>query len=216
MSTYQTKDVARILGMAKSTSTIRSWAKQYNQYLSPSAQKDPGNRRQRRVFTDHDLHIFWTIRLESQAGTSHDDIAAMISTGELSETLPPDMPAPEETPIDLIPYTTAQIQISTLQDQITGLQKRITGLETQLTEERTRSNEHAEHAISVERELGDTKAELAAKQSTIDILTAESKQNRVSREDERKMYSRFYMALGGLLIIAVIAIMILAALVGAG
>jgi DNA-binding transcriptional MerR regulator len=162
---YQPKEVARILQVSRST--IRRWASDFYEYLSPTAQPaPPGDAYYRRAYSRDDLLVLWTIREESKRGATQDEIAALLAAGEVADTLPPDLPAPEDEPVEMVPLSTARVQIE-------ALQARVTNLEMILEEARVLADARADRIAALERELGDARAELARAEGRAEIIESE-------------------------------------------
>lgn len=76
MRTHKTSDVQIIFG--KSSETIRQWAIEFRDYLSPGA--TPGQGR-RRIFTEEDLKVFALINEMLKSGSRYGDIGASLFNG---------------------------------------------------------------------------------------------------------------------------------------
>lgn len=169
METYQTKDVARMLGVADST--VRRWALDYEQYLSPSAQIKGATGRARRAFTDRDLQIFWTIHTLTDRGKTHKEIDGIIAAGDLEQSLPPDLPQSERYPVDMMPVSTAE-------ERYRALQIRVSDLQLELESERALSADRAGKIADLERELGTAKAEIARLEGRASVARLEGQQDK--------------------------------------
>lgn len=72
-----TKHVSRLFNISRET--VRVWAREFNQYLSPSARPEKG---QKRVYTDSDLEVFALIAEQKDAGLVYEQIHTMLQSGE--------------------------------------------------------------------------------------------------------------------------------------
>lgn len=175
----QTKDVARILKV--DPSTVRRWARDYSDYLSATAQPAERDGYYRRDYTQDDLKVFLTVQRESQQGTLLDDIATILANGDhLVETLPPDLPMPEEDRVEMMPVSTAV-------ERVKSLQTRITTLEIDLTEARALADARADKVAELERELGDTRVEVAKLEGKADLAKAEARIEMAKLEDKANL-----------------------------
>ncbi len=163
----QSKDMARRLGV--DTSTIRRWARDYEQYLSPTAQKaEDDDQRRRRAFTENDLRVFWTIREAQREGLTHEEIAVQVAAGQLEDGPLPEHPITEVgDQIELMPVSTAEARIQTLA-------VRVSELTEQLVEAREKLDDRNEQVIQLERELGTAKAEIANLTAKVETVRLES------------------------------------------
>jgi len=108
---YSTRHLADLFGVSRET--IRSWSREFADYLSPTA--TPGENRHRQ-FVDDDLKVFSLVHQQKQAGMLFADIHAALANGIRAE-----IPSGEDLAI-----TEAG------QQKLSVLTKRITQLEQQL------------------------------------------------------------------------------------
>ena len=163
----QSKDIARRLGV--DSSTVRRWARDYERYLSPTAQKaEDDDQRRRRAFTDDDLRVFWTIREAQREGMTHEEIAVQVAAGQLEGGPLPEHPIREVgDKIDLMPVSTAEARIQTLTERVSELSE-------QLAEAREKLDDRNEQVIHLEHELGTAKAEIANLSSKVETVRLEA------------------------------------------
>ncbi len=80
MSKYQNKHIQSMFNI--SSATVRKWADEFSDFLSPSANPPSGTTRR---FTDQDVQVFATIiRLKHMSMTT-DEVIAELETGTLDE-----------------------------------------------------------------------------------------------------------------------------------
>lgn len=163
----QSKDIARRLGV--DASTVRRWARDYEPYLSPTAQKaEDDDQHRRRAYTENDLRVFWTIREAQREGLTHEEIALQVAAGQLEDGPLPEHPITEVGDnIELMPVSTAEARIR-------ALTERVSELSVQLTEARQKLDERNEQVIRLERDLGAAKAEIANLTSKVETVRLES------------------------------------------
>jgi DNA-binding transcriptional MerR regulator len=221
----RSRDVARRLGV--DASTVRRWARDYERYLSPTAQKAPDDDlRKPRVFTNDDLRLFWTIATAQERGVGHEEIELLIAGGELLEGELPEHPLTQASDeIELVPASTAMARIEALQD-------RVETLEVDLEDARQRLDQKNERVIELEQRLGDARSEIAVLEGRIETVKLETAvevnreaaelRGKVStlqqgietagneRERERSLYTRILIIVGVVAAVAVVALVLLA------
>lgn len=115
MDTYTTKDIATVFSV--SSQAVKVWAREFTEYLSPTARPEEGKRR---IFTDDDLRVFALVRERTQRGDNFADVQFALKAGQRGE----------------VPKAAAQLvagspqQIELLNQEIEGLRNRIKALET--------------------------------------------------------------------------------------
>lgn len=92
-----------------SRETVRQWAAEFADYLSPGA--NPGDRLPR-LFTDDDMRVLALVSQMKDEGKRYADVHAALRNGQRAE--PPDKPAAQ---VEL----TATTRATTLQQQLTAL-----------------------------------------------------------------------------------------------
>lgn len=114
-STYTTKDIAAIFKV--SHQAVKTWARQFADYLSPTARPEEGKRR---IFTDADMRVFALVRERTQRGDNFKDVHYALKSGQRGD----------------VPAIAAQIvagspqQVELLDQEIQILRERIKTLET--------------------------------------------------------------------------------------
>jgi DNA-binding transcriptional MerR regulator len=76
MDEYKTRHIQRYYDI--SYETVRAWAEEFKEYLSPLA--NPGEGRHR-VFSDNDLRVFSLVREMKETGSTFSDIHASLKSG---------------------------------------------------------------------------------------------------------------------------------------
>ena len=126
---------ARAAGI--SASTVRLWAKEYAEYLSPGARPGKG---EQRLFAPDDIAIFKTIRAIRGSGGNTEQIVAALDNGERLETPqepPQDVPGQSPgTQTALLPMELIQAIVTPYKQQIEANTTRIERLEGELANER--------------------------------------------------------------------------------
>ena len=126
---------ARAAGI--SASTVRLWAKEYAEYLSPGARPGKG---EQRLFAPDDIAIFKTVRAIRESGGNTDQIIAALDAGERLETTqetPQDVPGQASgTQTALLPMELIQAIVTPYKQQIEANTARIERLEGELAHER--------------------------------------------------------------------------------
>ncbi len=155
------KQVADRIG--KHDNTIRNYAKQFNEFLSPEPPKGEA-----RIFTDDDVRILGFISRLSDSGMSYDDIREAVKRKFAEGTpFPPVLPA--ATP----PETQGLITIQEMESQLALKNARIAEMEARLEElrkqiEQFRQERREEREIytaevgRLNQEIGELRAELKA------------------------------------------------------
>lgn len=77
MTTYKTRDLVSLFDV--SGETIRTWATEFVQYLSPTASPGPGRQR---IFTDDDVRVLALVAALKSEGKVYDDIHAALKAGQ--------------------------------------------------------------------------------------------------------------------------------------
>lgn len=115
---YRTKDLYTVFGV--SHQTIKNWAKDFADYMSPTARPEKDHQRR---FTDDDVRVFDLVKRLKQQGRVNEEIRAALGTGQRGEL--PDMPS-NLAPIQ--PHTALAIAA-----------QRVTDLEAMLLDERMKN-----------------------------------------------------------------------------
>lgn len=166
---YTPKEVQEIIGV--SASTVRRWANEFSEYLSENAQPQPEESSYyRRQYSHDDLLVLYTIRQKTRQGATTEEVAILLASGERAERLPPDFPLPSEPPepIEMVPRSAAETRIITLREKIFDL-------EEQLEQERSVNLQRAERIATLEKELGETKSEVARLQGQVEVARLEGR-----------------------------------------
>jgi len=114
---YSTGAVGKFFDVSRET--IRQWAIEYGDYLSPGANPAKGAYRQ---FTEDDMTVFAYIVQSKQFGLSPDDIAANLKSGMRAE--------PQTDFGSIKPSSDKPSQMAAYQKAITRLNDRVAELET--------------------------------------------------------------------------------------
>lgn len=149
---YNVTQAARYAGV--SGTTIRGWAREYSDYLSPTANPPAGQARQ---FSEDDLAVFATVAtLRAQLVTT-EDIRAALDAGQRLE---PVRPLEEEKPADQADQldAAASTALTLYSQQVNALQARNEAL--------------ADRLIEAERRIADEKAARAAAEKELEVMRA--------------------------------------------
>jgi DNA-binding transcriptional MerR regulator len=116
---YQSKHLQNLFDV--SSQTIRTWADEFQEYMSPSASPEPGRHRQ---FTEEDLRVFALIKELKGQGKLYEDIHASLKAGSRGDlpTLPPD---------DMVDIVATQQGLALLQ-QFQSLIQRVETLDSEV------------------------------------------------------------------------------------
>jgi len=164
MTDYRSSDVQKLFGV--SHDTIRRWADEFQQYLSPSANPGTGKHR---LFTSDDVEKMALIHEMRRTNQAADDIAAALATGQRG-SIPDSVEARE---LDL----RAGLQVQILQNELEQVQSELQAsredaqhwrdraktLEGQLEELRKQATDSTaanETIIALNREIGKLQAML--------------------------------------------------------
>jgi|GEM_PF-2245550 len=178
--TYSSRHTATIFGV--SLETIRNWADEFQDYLSPTA--TPG-RGKHRMYTFDDLKVFALVAELKQMGHTYADIHSSLQNGQRGN--PPALP-PEE-----IQALVTSEQERRLSLEVDYLQRSLIRAQQELEEARnalkealqvreekirleTRLEAEQRAVEERERQIQELKAELAAAQRRIEDLLRESGQ----------------------------------------
>ncbi len=152
-NTYTTKDIAAIFKV--SHQAVKTWAREFALYLSPSAQPESGKRR---IFTDDDVRVFALVREYTQRGYNFVDAHLALKAGQRGD----------------IPDTASEITPTPPPQLIIALRQEIAFVNQRLSEEKARGDEtvgqvklleklldQKEHLVrSLYEEIGQLKAKL--------------------------------------------------------
>jgi len=128
MSTdYKPKDAQMLFGV--SDETIRTWANQFEKFLSPLA--NPGKGRHR-IFTYDDLSVFALVSELKSKGMTYADVTAALENGERGDV--PEIPADLDMLQTTIQLDDASQKVKQLQSMIQESREQVIRLETLLNE----------------------------------------------------------------------------------
>jgi DNA-binding transcriptional MerR regulator len=150
---YTTRQAAQIANIA--TSTVRLYAKEYSDYLSPSATPAPGEMRH---FTADDIAVFRTVKAMRDMGATSEQIFDTLASGERYEAVEsPETPprGPQKAPEA---PTGATMALELVKGQVEALQNERDYLREQLTAERAAR-------IEAERQAARLAGQLEAQQA---------------------------------------------------
>ena len=86
--TYQTRHISKLFDVSKETTRV--WAREFAQYLSPTAQPESG---QKRVYTSDDLSVFALVAQSKTDGLTYEQIHALLQAGERGNAPHPEVAA---------------------------------------------------------------------------------------------------------------------------
>lgn len=156
----QTSDLAKLL--SRPAVSIRKWAAEFGDYLSPTAAGGEGATRN---FTEQDARIMAHISAMIQAGHSRDEIHASLKILAADDwqglpVLPPTPPGME--PIAVVPTSTADAQRRSLVREIGALETQIDTLQDALNKERAQTAELQQQLMASREQLGELRGKLSA------------------------------------------------------
>ncbi len=192
----RTKDLAEWLDI--STSTVKTWTREFAEYLSATAHGGDG---QYRYFEKRDAEVMAHIARLRNQNKSWDEIHAELA--RLKENNYSDLPEmdvqPPSVPVPMVPELAAKAAVERERHELTRriveLQDRVIDLETLLEQERLA---HSETRERLTQELMQTREDLGIAQGQLQAIeTAEGRARR--------------LMVIGLIAIAVVAIVLLAA-----
>ena len=177
---YSSRHTATIFGVA--LETIRNWADEFQDYLSPTA--TPG-RGKHRMYTFEDLSVFSLVADLKKQGMTYTDIHASLRNGQRGQ--PPALP-PEEIQALVVgdQERRLSLEVEYLQRSLIRAQQELdearTALKeaTQIKEEKirleTRLDAEQKRIEDKERQIQELKGELGSAQRRIEELLRESGQ----------------------------------------
>lgn len=177
---YSSRHTATIFGVA--LETIRNWADEFQDYLSPTA--TPG-RGKHRMYTFDDLRVFSLVADLKKQGMTYTDIHASLRNGQRGQ--PPALP-PEEIQALVVgdQERRLSLEVEYLQRSLIRAQQELdearTALKeaTQIREEKvrleTRLEAEQQRIEDKERQIQELKGELGSAQRRIEELLRESGQ----------------------------------------
>lgn len=177
---YSSRHTATIFGVA--LETIRNWADEFQDYLSPTA--TPG-RGKHRMYTFEDLSVFSLVADLKKQGMTYTDIHASLRNGQRGQ--PPALP-PEEIQALVVgdQERRLSLEVEYLQRSLIRAQQELdearTALKeaTQIKEEKirleTRLDAEQQRIEDKERQIQELKGELGSAQRRIEELLRESGQ----------------------------------------
>ena len=119
MNKYRTSQVADLFGV--STATVRNWAAEFVEYLSPTAKPSDGRRF---AFTEDDLGVFSLVHQGVRRGLDYADVHAELKNGQRGE-----IPEYSGPPSDLV-LREAPRQLVLMRNEIERLNAEIEVLRT--------------------------------------------------------------------------------------
>jgi DNA-binding transcriptional MerR regulator len=165
---YTTKH-AQILYRVASPQTIRNWAKEFEEYLSPTATPEKGNTR---LFTIDDMRVFSLIAEYSNINKSFTDIHIALKAGERG-----DAPRIQPEDLDSVAAGEVEIQLSTelneTRELANRLQEELNLMKSQFQPVREENIRLQAQIEDRERQLSETKQQLKEAQERIAKLAEE-------------------------------------------
>jgi DNA-binding transcriptional MerR regulator len=155
-------DLANILQQA--ASTIRTWSREFGEYLSPTAQGGEGHHR---AYTDHDLRVLAHVKTLKQEGQTVETIRATLEALRADDwrdlpVAPGDAPLRVTAPVAMVPQQAAAAALDeqrrALLREIATLEDRVKDLAQQLSHEQAARRDDVERLV---REQTDLRAKLA-------------------------------------------------------
>lgn len=138
---YGSVQIGKHLGV--SDATIRNWAAEFADYLSPGSQTAaPG---EVRTFTPDDLTILETVAALRRQNLNYEEIQQRLADGERIEIDAP--------PIDVKPGQETAVTIAAFQSTLQSYEARIDKQQTQITELYERLTEAEKRAVAAETEV---------------------------------------------------------------
>jgi len=159
---YQTKYLCEVFDISRQT--VRIWAAEFAEYLSPGATPEKG---QQRNFSDEDMTVFALVHDVKQRGGTYENAHVQLKNGQRGEIPSRTTPVPSEPEVNL---TSLRSQLTRLSDQLEIAMKERDDLKIVVAQEkalRQRADEQyaeAQHKIDeLNQEIGRLKASLTMK-----------------------------------------------------
>lgn len=133
-NTYSTKDIAAFFNV--SHQAVKAWAREFSDYLTPSARPEEGKRR---VFQNEDVRVFALVRDYTKNGYNFSDAHLALKAGQRGE-----MP---DTPADIVAMPPPQL--------LANLRQEISQLTHRLSVEKERGDQATGQVQLLERLLAD-------------------------------------------------------------
>jgi DNA-binding transcriptional MerR regulator len=131
--TQKTSELARMFNVSQQT--IRTWADEFEEFLSPTA--TPGHGRQR-IFSRDDIEVLTLVAQQRAMGLQTEDIRAALQNGQRIELA--DTVTSSPVPVDF-------------RSRLLALQDKVTDLERQLTDAQAALLRKSGEAEALERQL---------------------------------------------------------------
>jgi len=106
---YQTKDVCDAFNISRQT--VRIWATEFADYLTPGATPEKG---QQRNFSDGDMAVFALVHEVKQRGGTYENAHLQLKNGQRGELPVPNLPVPQESESHLAPLRGEITRLSNL------------------------------------------------------------------------------------------------------
>lgn len=151
--THQTKHISRLFDISRET--VRVWAREFEQYLSPSARPEKG---QKRVYTDADLEVFALVAEQKNAGLTFEQIHPMLQSGERGHAPDPEL----------------AMVASTETQKVVTLTRRVMQLERELNEANSDRSMQAGQITELRQQLASAREEVRQLNREIGRLQAAS------------------------------------------
>ena len=136
---YSTGHLANLFGVSRET--VRKWAIEFEQYLSPGASPPKG---QYRSFTDDDVRALALVSQSKDIGLTYEDVHASLKAGHRAE--------PKTDIAEVLPSSDRR--------HVVVLKKRINDLEQRLDETERRAERSDMKAEMLQEQLDDTRKEI--------------------------------------------------------
>jgi DNA-binding transcriptional MerR regulator len=149
------KQVADRLG--KHDNTIRKWAQQFSDHLSPAPSKG-----EHRIFTDDDLRIFAFISRLSDTGMRYEEIQdALKHKMDEGTPFPPVLPTVASESSSLITQQELETRLALKDAELRELQGRLEELRHQIQQHKEEREGFVTQVSKLSEEIGRLKAELS-------------------------------------------------------
>ena len=155
---YNVTQAARYASV--SGTTIRGWARDYSDYLSPTANPPAGQPRQ---FVEDDLKVFSTVAtLRAQLATT-EDIRAALDAGQRLEPVRPPLEDDRADPADQAAADQAHAAAAAASTALTLYSQQVNALQT-------KNDALADRLIEAERRIADERAARAAAEKELEVM----------------------------------------------
>lgn len=153
MFMYATRDVTTRFGVSRQT--VRVWALEFENNLSPTANPEKGRQRN---FTDDDLQVFALIAEMKEKGATFEEIHAALASGQRGNI--PTLPETAITPKQSAQVTQLEIQIVDLEGKLQAAHNELLRKDGEVAAYKSQVERYEKRLDELNREIGRLQAKL--------------------------------------------------------